>query len=615
MKKTILAILLVLLSMNLPAQTKRQSTESYMIQMYDSYPDYSGTLTYSYIVDDDGNRIKNGPISIKGSLDDTYGTSYIGIRIKGSYTLSGACKDDKMDGPFSVSAKYHFDVKKGSSKGSYDEEYKMKGAFVDGLPNGNFTASITDVGTVNVNYDNGVLVGSYFVDAQGIKAKGNLDKNGQLTGTWDYNDSKMEFLNGVLVHEIRQNWRTVTYKEASDSQIEIAKQYATGAITEEDLREKGAIVEDYSLSLYTYPREIFCRKRLVDWDYKMGLCNFGTSNSVKYKQLAFMRFASESDLDIALAEYREEGKSDKVKFYDRFKRYIVNYYDSDSRENVSRLLSDGDIAKIKEAVDKYNRSNAINSLEEFLSSSSDSEHIFDNRYKLMGLAERFDELKKESDISRARQRYGDMVSILDQFDTDLVKLQKTEDGQFYIIPYRYQTPFRCRYLTSSAIDEFISTEKEIRDYSDKLEQNVEKVKAEEEARRLEKERLAEEARRAEKISNIRQVLQSRLDRIVGKKESDFRLLSDVSDFCSDNGGVVGAEEFKRAARRFLPLIEYQIESIDIDNVSDDKVHFVAVLTVQRGKKTIKYRLPMVARERIYEIYLSSFNIKNAQEIE
>ena len=165
MQKYLFSILIVLISVSIQAQTQRKTSEDYLIEMPDSYPSYLGTLTYSYTVNDDGDRVKNGPLSIKGSFDQTIGDGYMSVSIKGNYNLSGACKEDEMNGPFSVAAKYHIVVKKGRTNGAFDEVYTMKGSFVEGLPHGNFTASITDIGTVNVNYSNGLLVRAYAVEA------------------------------------------------------------------------------------------------------------------------------------------------------------------------------------------------------------------------------------------------------------------------------------------------------------------------------------------------------------------------------------------------------------------------------------------------------------------
>ena len=44
--------------------------------MHDGLPDYGGTLTYSYTVNDNGERIKNGPISITGKIASFSGFSF-----------------------------------------------------------------------------------------------------------------------------------------------------------------------------------------------------------------------------------------------------------------------------------------------------------------------------------------------------------------------------------------------------------------------------------------------------------------------------------------------------------------------------------------------------------
>lgn len=74
--------LLLLPSKTLTAQT--QITEDYRVT--GPWVDYAVPMKYSYIVSDEGERIKHGPISISGKLNQTYGS----VTITGSYQLNAS---------------------------------------------------------------------------------------------------------------------------------------------------------------------------------------------------------------------------------------------------------------------------------------------------------------------------------------------------------------------------------------------------------------------------------------------------------------------------------------------------------------------------------------------
>ena len=122
-----------------------------------------GKITYSYIVGKDGDNIKDGPLSIKASLNNF--ERYVQLQkmtINGNYNLTANYKNGDMNGTLSLNSRTTYT----HGSRSQVESFTLKGNFKDGIPNGNFVANyVTTVeAKMNVNYNNGKLVGPYMVD-------------------------------------------------------------------------------------------------------------------------------------------------------------------------------------------------------------------------------------------------------------------------------------------------------------------------------------------------------------------------------------------------------------------------------------------------------------------
>lgn len=243
--------LLLLPSKTLTAQT--QITEDYRVT--GPWVDYAVPMKYSYIVSDEGERIKHGPISISGKLNQTYGS----VTITGSYQLNASANKGNLNGPMSVKASYHGVQRTLRGQQVEDYAYSFSGSFLNGVPNGTFTAKATNYGSSTVTYKQGKLVGAYNVDEviddRMVTIKGSLNNEGKMIGVWH-----IESLGSVEVWEFIKGIRIRLSSAAAEStpkQIEMAKKYATGSVTKEALEEEGYFPVQDSIELGDYANDLY----------------------------------------------------------------------------------------------------------------------------------------------------------------------------------------------------------------------------------------------------------------------------------------------------------------------------------------------------------------------
>lgn len=539
MRRAFFFIIFIVGSLSAFAQNQRQTSEYISIRMHDLLPDYGGTFTYSYILDDSGNRIKNGPLTISGSRDDVYEfLNY--LKVKGSYKLSGSCKNNKMDGPFSVSASYRWGYIKLN-----DEKISMKGSFLEGVPNGNFTASITDIGSVNVNYNKGILVGSYSVDASMLdnslwaKIKGSFDKKGNMIGKWEFNtlnlgDGTMDFVNGVLINASMNH--SNSFHEASDKEMEIAKQFASGKISEEDLLDNGYIIVLDSLRLGDYACDIFYRKRMVDWSNGLGYCSFKDSEWVKYKSLGRVATASEADLSTVLAECQTKGFSDLITFDKSINAYRIN----------GKVLVKKQKEQILSAIDAYNRNNPVISFESFLDNYLTYHSFRQRKGNGVNAISAFADIQNQTNLDYAKKEYNALLALLDKIDNNeslqFDSVEKTQDGEYYIMKNN-GNPFKCTYLPVSCVADFKALEDQIRQYEDVLPDNV--------------------AQKKELLRNQwDSIVVPALDRLAYMSDPSYLTDELYANWFGSSRQAITAEEFYYAV---CPVASYDVKESDLDD--------------------------------------------------
>ena len=285
MKKSYLFLCLILCCVNVFAQRQQISTD-YQFSGFSDIPfGMNGKMTYSYVVDEIGQNIKDGPLSINCKINDKVDTWVDYRRV--IITIVGQC---------AVNATYS----KGLLNGAISSNYKatmtesgkneiltasMKGNFSDGVPNGNFVVkrNANLITTLNANYKNGVLFGAFSCslldeDSHVAKYSGTLSNEGKFIGVWNLNGVKATFQNGVLVSESYDNYSTRA------ALVELSKKYAAGTISKEELAEKNIFVKTSTVCLGDYARIAIKRDAGVEFE-EIGGYDFTVSNNVTYEYL------------------------------------------------------------------------------------------------------------------------------------------------------------------------------------------------------------------------------------------------------------------------------------------------------------------------------------------
>ena len=455
MQKILALLLTLILALQVFAQTTKQITENYLVT--GPWTDYVVPMKYSYTVSDEGERIMNGPISISGKQNEIYGN----VTISGNYLLNASAKNGKLNGPMSITANYHGVKKLRNGQQTENYSYSLSGAFMNGLPNGTFTAKATNFGTSTVTFKKGMLVGAYNVnetiDDRIVNIKGSLNNDGKMVGTWHISilgdASVWEFIDGIRISVSSKS------QDSTPKQVEMAKKYASGSISHEELEAEGYFPVQDSICLGDYASDLYFLKFMADWGELPGR-DFRTGFWVKYTYLYNILPLPESEFEKILTNYKENGVAPLPVGIDKTtKCYTTHYYvnyGTPSAKLVNRRFTDEQVAQVKDALDLYCRKKPISLTGLFNDSSL--------RSKAANLQYKYEEFKKQP----VTQRYKSLIEDLDEL-TEALKGQVdgkeiTSDGLFYIVPSDvWQQPLSVCYFPVSSLDELRAIEKDATD--------------------------------------------------------------------------------------------------------------------------------------------------------
>lgn len=447
-----------------------------------------GKITYSYIVGKDGDNIKDGPLSIKASINNF--ERYVQLQkmtINGNYNLTANYKNGNMNGALSLNSRTTYT----HGSRSQVESFTLNGNFKDGIPNGNFVANyVTTVeAKMNVNYNNGKLVGPYMVDYSTALVdreaiKGTLTQNGELTGRWDFNyiDERFTytFLKGVRLSSSGKDSST------PPALVEKARQLANGTITEEKLREQGIMVFEDSIDLGIHTNRIILRDNVISFRDLRG-CDFSTPNFKKFKYLEKVEYLTDEGFNYLISTVRNAivrneynindfgtlsssndhferviGTDDKGLKYVKAQNWI--YHLTTIGEFKGKLydkvyLTKEQAAALPGKIDEIKRETAIG-LMDFLKIAYENE--FDRKF---GIMKRFDSANPT--IKDITQLYDNLSTV--RMDT----LQTTSDKEFMIL----EAKNGVFYVKKSAADELDNYKTKLlnlsKDYFTKLyQQNI-----------------------------------------------------------------------------------------------------------------------------------------------
>lgn len=557
--------LLSLCSAEISAQ-RQQVTEFYRPPL--DIP-MEGKITYSYIVGKDGDNIKDGPLSIKASINNFQ--RYVQLQkmtINGNYNLTANYKNGDMNGALSLNSRTTYT----HGSRSQVESFTLNGNFKDGIPNGNFVANyVTTVeAKMNVNYNNGKLVGPYMVDYSTALVdreaiKGTLTQNGELTGRWDFNyiDERFTytFLKGVRLSSSGKDSST------PPALVEKARQLANGTITEEKLREQGIMVFEDSIDLGIHTNRIILRDNVISFRDLRG-CDFSTPNFKKFKYLEKVEYLTDEGFNYLISTVRNAivrneynindfgtlsssndhferviGTDDKGLKYVKAQNWI--YHLTTIGEFKGKLydkvyLTKEQAAALPGKIDEIKRETAIG-LMDFLKIAYDYE--FDRKF---GIMKRFDSANPT--IKDITQLYDNLSTV--RMDT----LQTTTDKEFMIL----EAKNGVFYVKKSAADELENYKTKLlnlsKDYFAKLYQQNITIDYNESI--------------IGNIKNLDSILQS-LNYLVNKSSTSMAYNDYAYKyFCTD--GVEDQEYWKlelgKRIKKFTKITHIRLTGIDNDTV-------------------------------------------------
>lgn len=256
------------------AQQTRKATDTFVADFELSFV---GDYNYQYIIQENGVKWEDGPFTMKAKIDDNVEIGNFTCYAKGSYNLKGSHKDGYIDGPLTMDANLQVVDPYGNKEST---TYTFRGNFKRGLPEGNFTVNYPSYAIkVNVNYKDGLLVGSYMVsgyDDNGLLTtiSGSLSDDSKPTGAWKYETAKetiqFAFTNGIQVNR----------PDYDNDLIDKAKAFAEGTITEEQLNEENIIVVKEILPVGAAARNFILHDGIAF--NEMGGYNFSQSENAEF---------------------------------------------------------------------------------------------------------------------------------------------------------------------------------------------------------------------------------------------------------------------------------------------------------------------------------------------
>lgn len=312
-----------------------------------------GKVSYSYYFDDQGNEVKHGIYKFieKASNSKTKGT-YIG-------TLTGSFNKGLKDGIWTYVVTM-IDYPTGSTYTT--SNMNMKHSYKKGLPNGNWIYSDTGKHrkilysttgwkwsnyeiykpeSAQINWKDGILVGTFTVNANYQNIKGQLNNEGFFIGKWIDDDIENNYMtNGLLIESI--------YKSE------------TNQLTSKKYNDEISLYDKY-ISLTKNEQNDFLFKHRIKID---TIKNANKSNIKIFNKNVFrINSSSEDDILISKIDYGKYVRILKLKqvpLENLLNKYRINLDFITSEElqtffdEYKSSLSDDDISKFESLINKSN---------------------------------------------------------------------------------------------------------------------------------------------------------------------------------------------------------------------------------------------------------------------
>ena len=336
MKRLLVVATMLLCCATLTAQQRQSDSKEYYKSTGYGTIKMPGKFTRSYIVNDEGKKLLEGPLTVNCNLASTNVSVWpYTFTLSGTYTSNANFSKNKLNG--AASSSYKLNVRKNGSSPETKTEYQtFSGSFLNGVPNGAFKMDCNGELKLTATYKNGNFVGAFYYEEVLAKHKitGTLTQDSKPTGQWIYKSDAlvtqtMQFQNGVLISEHyvdTSNLNPVDRKTDADISA-IATQYATGAISEDEVYNKGYLIIEGKLDIGSK-----AQTALVDYSSFIGftsknLYDFTGPESVSYKTLIKANVLNEEGVKRvteALIEWdKANAGSGEIKSYDDYSSYVT----------------------------------------------------------------------------------------------------------------------------------------------------------------------------------------------------------------------------------------------------------------------------------------------------
>ena len=658
MKKLFFLTLMVLCSTALFAQRRTVTKDYYKDSPLATAGTMGGKITYGYIVDADGYELKDGPLSIRVSTvnEKVYVAPY-SVVLNGSYTVTTSFVKGNLNGPFSASYKLSASGSSifGDEKGAMTAT--VSGAFSNGIPNGTFNVkSNTDFpASLTATYKNGKLVGAFscsYLNSNGrVEAhKGTLTQSGEFTGTWTFLDAYTQtatFVNGVLISESRNG------KSTKPAISELAKQYANGSITEQQLFERGCMVYEDSVDLGDCASDIILGHSYVDFE-RLGGYDFTMPNAVKYKYLKEMATLTDAGFNAlveAISSYVSTGSTNSLsyicsEYYGAGLKYSCIKTDANGRNYIymhytqnqgyasggfgvevyydNVYISEAQMKRIDEEVESALIKQAT-TLEDCILDNKENnfyynEHLHyerckgyleNDKYKWNGRAERVlvngaDLTDKKSILKRDLKYKSETIKSLEIIEAVLSKLYKRFGEEHTkhatneaIVIWKYEDQHgtnKHTYIHKASVDEFAAKIAQIG-------QEIAKLKTEHKALKEELKKLVEE----EQIAKIKTKIEPALNHMkYNQKPLGICYGENTNYFYSSTNNEFWKSDLEKRIKPFCPIVDVEMVEVNTNSV------LLNIKTTGKKKTVLTYQISVTHKDG--RLCVESFDITKAKQL-
>ena len=310
-------------------RTLNKDTETYNFKTpYSNYLEC--TVKKQWYFNEDGKKALHGPLTVNGkkSTSDVWQANRFSPKISRtlsySFDASGNYKDGKRDGTFKYNADEKYII---NGKSAAARSWNATLQFSDGLPNGAWTINEQGKGgydtyeiltnritktedfklTLNVTFNRGKI--DKYVKS-GFQNDCNLtfDTLQRPSGHIFISEKRYNLTNGMVTNMVRH------YSgdgEAEPNEVTLAKRFASGELTEDDLAEYGYTIYIYKKENYTSALIEYMGLGYVNLSYSwdIGCAEFDwNEKTLEIKMLHKLKIATYDEVVEWIEDIREQNK-------------------------------------------------------------------------------------------------------------------------------------------------------------------------------------------------------------------------------------------------------------------------------------------------------------------